>query len=105
MACLIKFHDTKALRVVDVVTKYGRPTILCCLCSGFQALTQTCTIENIVAEHHRARLITNKLLAKRERLRKAIRRWLHLIRQVDAVMTAVTEQTFEIWQIRRCRDD
>ena len=105
MPIIIKLHDTETLRIVDVITEHGCLTILCCLNSLFQMVAQTGTVEDVVAEHHCARLITDELLTERKCLRQTIWRWLHLVRQIDTVAAAISEQTLEIRQISRCRDD
>ena len=95
VTCLVKFHDTETLRVINIITEYSRLTVLCRLCRSLQALTQARTIEDVVTEHHRTRLIANKFLAKRKRLRKTVRRRLHLVRQIDTIAAAISEQTLE----------
>ena len=105
MAIRIEFYDAEAFRVVDVVAEHGRLTVLRRVRRRFQALAQTRAVENVVAEHHCARLVPDELPAKRKRLRQTIRRRLHLVGEVHAVTAAVAEKPLEIRQVSRCRDN
>ena len=105
VAICIEFYDAEAFRVVDVVAEHSRLTVLRRVCRRFQAFAQACAVENIVAEHHRARLVSDELLTERERLRQTVRGRLHLVGEVHTVAAAVTEKPLEIWQVRRRRNN
>ena len=53
-------------------------------------------VEDVVAEHQRARLAGDELLADGERLRQAVRRGLLGVGEVHAVARAVPEQALEV---------
>ena len=66
---------------------------------------QPVSVEDVVAEHQRARLAVDEVLADGERLGQAVRRGLLGVGQVDAVARAVPEQALEVGEVRRRGDD
>jgi len=105
LAALVELHDAEALGVVDVVAEDAGLAALRILRGLLQARAKAAAVEDVVAEHHRAAVIADELLAQQERLRQTVRRGLHLIAQVQAVLAAVAEQALEVWQIHRGGDD
>ena len=70
-----------------------------------QCPAQTVAVEDVVAEHQRARLTIDELLAEDECLGQTIRGRLHLVREAHAILGAVSQQTLEVRQILRRGDD
>lgn len=101
----IELHDPEALGVVHVVAKDRGPPRLGVLYGARQVARQAVAVEDVVAEHERARLAGDELLADGERLREAVRRGLLGVGQVHAVARAVPEQALEVGQVRRRGDD
>ena len=101
----IELHDAEALGVVHVVAEDRGPTGLCVLHGARQVTRQTVAVEDVVAEHERARLAGDELLADGECLRQAVRARLLGVGQVHAVARAVPEQALEVGEVRRRGDD
>lgn len=101
----IELHDAEALGVVHVVAEDRGATGLCVLDGARQVARQPVAVEDVVAEHQRARLAGDELLADGECLRQAVRRGLLGVGQVDAVARAVPEQALEVGQVGRRGDD
>lgn len=101
----IELHDPEALGVVHVVAEDRGPPRLGVLYGARQVARQAVAVEDVVAEHERARLAGDELLADGERLREAVRRGLLGVGQVHAVARAVPEQALEVGQVRRRGDD
>ena len=68
MACGVEFHDTIALRIRDLVGEDD--AALRILAVGELAAE---AVEDIIAEHQRDAVVSNKLLANQKGLRKALR--------------------------------
>ena len=101
----IELHDAEALGVVHVVAEDRGPTRLGVLDGASQVAGQAVAVEDVVAEHQRARLAGDEVLADGEGLRKAVRRGLLGVGEVDAVAGAVPEQALEVGQVGRGGDD
>ena len=100
---LIEFDHAVSLRIVDVVaehcgTMFHRGGLA-------QCPAQTVAVEDVVAEHQRARLAGDELLADGEGLGQAVGARLLGVGEVDAVARAVTEQALEVGQVGRRGDD
>ena len=104
-ALAVELHDAEALGVVHVVAEDRCPTGLCVLDGSRQVARQAVAVEDVVAEHQRARLAVDEVLADGERLRQAVRRGLLGIGQVHAVARAVAEQALEVGEVGRGGDD
>ena len=73
LSILIKLYNTKTLRIIYIITKYGSSfSALCILHSRFQALLQTMSSKNIIAQYHCHRIITNEIRTNDKRLRQSI---------------------------------
>ena len=99
----IEFHDAIPLGVVHVIPEH-RGALL----NGgrlAQLASQTIAIEDVVAEHKRARVAVDELLTKQKGLRQAVGAGLHLVAQRDAVLRTVAEQTLEVRQVLWRGDD
>ena len=70
-----------------------------------QVARQAVAVEDVVAQHQRARLAGDELLADGEGLRQAVRTRLLCVGEVDAVARAVPEQALEVGQVGRRGDD
>ena len=70
-----------------------------------QVAGQAVSVEDVVAQHERARLTVNELLADGEGLRQAVGARLLGIGEVHAVARAVPEQALEVGEVRRRGDD
>lgn len=101
----IELHDAEALGVVDVVAEDRGPPRLGVLHGARQVARQAVAVEDVVAEHERARLAGDEVLADGERLRQAVRRGLLGIVEVHAVARAVPEQALEVGEVGRRGDD
>ena len=97
----VELHDPEALGVVHVVAEDSGPARFGVLDGARQVARQAVAVEDVVAEHQRARLAVDELLADGERLREAVRRGLLRVGEVHAVARAVPEQALEVGQVRR----
>ena len=104
-ALAVELHDAEALGVVHVVAEDRGPARLGVLDGARQVARQAVAVEDVVAEHQRARLAGDELLADGERLRQAIGARLLGVGQVHAVARAVPEEALEVGQVRRRGDD
>ena len=104
-ALRIELHDAEALGVVDVVAEDRGPTGLCVLHGARQVAAEAVAVEDVVAEHQRARLAGDEVLADSEGLRQAVGARLLGVGEVHAVARAVPEQALEVGQVRRRGDD
>lgn len=104
-ALRIEFHDAEALGVVHVVAEDRGAARLGVLDGARQVARQAVSVEDVVAEHQRARLAVNEVLADGEGLRQAVRARLLGVGQVHAVARAVPEQALEVGQVGRRGDD
>lgn len=101
----VELHDTEALGVVHVVAEDRGAARLGVLDGARQVAGQPVSVEDVVAEHQRARLAGDELLADGEGLGQAVGARLLGVGQVDAVARAVPEQALEVGQVGRCGDD
>lgn len=101
----VKLHDAEALGVVHVVAEDRGAARLGVLDGARQVARQAVAVEDVVAEHQRARLAGDELLADGERLREAVGARLLGVGEVHAVARAVPEQALEVGQIGRRGDD
>lgn len=101
----VELHDAEALGVVHVVAEDRGPTGLCVLHGARQVARQAVAVEDVVAEHQRARLAGDELLADGEGLRQAVGARLLGVGEVHAVARAVPEQALEVGEVRRRGDD
>ena len=101
----VELHDAEALGVVHVVAEDRGAARLGVLDGARQVAAEAVAVEDVVAEHERARLAGDELLADGEGLRQAVRTRLLGVGQVDAVARAVPEQALEVGQVGRRGDD
>ena len=101
----IELHDAEALGVVHVVAEDSGPARLGVLDGARQVARQAVAVEDVVAEHERARLAGDELLADGEGLRQAVGARLLGVGEVHAVARAVPEQALEVGQVGRGGDD
>ena len=73
----VKFYDTEALRIIDIVAEYSRALFLGR--GSTQAFHKSLTLENIITQNHRYGIIPNKLLAYDKSLCQSIRARLYSI--------------------------
>ena len=104
-ALRIELHDAEALGVVHVVAEDRGAARLGVLDGLLQVAAEAVAVEDVVAEHQRARLAGDELLADGEGLGQAVRARLLGVGQVDAVARAVPEQALEVGQVGRRGDD
>ena len=104
-ALAIELHDAEALGVIDVVAEDRGAARLGVLHGARQVARQAVAVEDVVAEHQRARLAGDELLADGEGLRQTVRRGLLCVGQVHAVARAVPEQALEVGEVGRRGDD
>ena len=101
----VELHDAEALGVVHVVAEDRGAARLGVLHGARQVARKAVAVEDVVAEHQRARLAVNELLADGECLRQAVRRGLLGVGEVHAVARAVPEQALEVGEVGRRGDD
>ena len=101
----IELHDAEALGVVHVVAEDRGAARLGVLDGARQVARKAVAVEDVVAEHQRARLAGDELLADGECLCEAVRAGLLGVGEVHAVARAVAEQALEVGEVRRRGDD
>ena len=101
----VELHDAEALGVVHVVAEDRGPARLGVLDGARQVARQAVAVEDVVAQHERAGLAADELLADGECLRQAVRRGLLGVGEVHAEARAVPEQALEVGQVGRRGDD
>ena len=101
----VELHDAEALGVVHVVAEDRGAARLGVLDGARQGARQAVAVEDVVAQHQRARLPVDELLADGEGLGQAVRARLHGVGEAHAVARAVPEQALEVGQVGRRRDD
>ena len=101
----VELHDAEALGVVHVVAEDRGAARLGVLDGARQVAAEAVAVEDVVAEHQRARLAGDELLADGERLRQAVGARLLGVGEVHAVARAVPEQALEVGQVGRRGDD
>ena len=101
----VELHDAEALGVVHVVAEDRGAARLGVLDGARQVARQAVAVEDVVAEHQRARLAGNELLADGEGLGQAVGARLLGVGQVHAVARAVPEQALEVGEVGRRGDD
>ena len=101
----IELHDAEALGVVDVVAEHSGPPRLGVLDGARQVAGQAVAVEDVVAQHQRAGLAGDEVLADGECLRQAVRRGLLGVGEAHAVARAVPEQALEVGEVGRRGDD
>ena len=104
-ALRIELHDAEALGVVHVVAEDRGAARLGVLHGARQVARQAVAVEDVVAEHERARLAGDEVLADGEGLGQAVGARLLGVGQVHAVARAVPEQALEVGQVGRRGDD
>ena len=101
----VELHDAEALGVVHVVAEDRGAARLGVLDGARQVARKAVAVEDVVAEHQRARLAGDELLADGECLCEAVRAGLLGVGEVHAVARAVAEQALEVGEVRRRGDD
>ncbi len=101
----VELHDAEALGVVHVVAEDRGAARLGVLDGARQVARQAVAVEDVVAQHERAGLAADELLADGEGLRQAVRRGLLGVGEVHAVARAVPEQALEVGEVGRRGDD
>lgn len=101
----VELHDAEALGVVHVVAEDRGAARLGVLDGARQVARQAVAVEDVVAEHQRARLAVDEVLSDGEGLGQAVRRGLLGVGEVHAVARAVPEQALEVGQVGRRGDD
>lgn|GEM_PF-2349620 len=101
----VELHDAEALGVVHVVAEDRGAARLGVLDGARQVAGQAVAVEDVVAQHQRARLAGDELLADGEGLRQAVRRGLLGVGEVHSVARAVPEQALEVGEVGGRGDD
>ena len=104
-ALAVELHDAEALGVVHVVAEDRGAARLGVLHGARQVARKAVAVEDVVAQHERARLTGDEILADREGLRQAVGAGLLGVGEVHAVARAVPEQALEVGEVRRRGDD
>ena len=101
----IELDDAEALGVVHVVAEDRGAPRLGVLDGARQVARQAVAVEDVVAQHERAGLAGDEVLADGECLGQAVRARLLGVGEAHAVAGAVPEQALEVGQVGRRRDD
>ena len=101
----VELHDAEALGVVHVVAEDRGAARLRVLDGLLQVARKAVAVEDVVAEHERARLAGDEVLADGEGLGQAVGARLLGVGEVHAVARAVPEQALEVGQVGRRGDD
>lgn len=101
----IELHDAEALGVVHMVAEDSGAARLGVLDGARQVAGQAIAVEDVVAEHQRARLAGDEVLADGEGLGQAVRARLLGVGEVHAVARAVPEQALKVGEVGRRGDD
>ena len=101
----VELHDAEALGVVHVGAEDRGAARLGVLDGARQVARKAVAVEDVVAQHERARLAGDELLADGEGLRQAVRAGLLGVGEVHAVTRAVPEQALEVGEVGRRGDD
>ena len=104
-ALAVELHDAEALGVVHVVAEDRGAARLGVLHGARQVARKAVAVEDVVAQHERARLAGDELLADGEGLGEAVGARLLGVGQVHAVARAVPEQALEVGEVGRGGDD
>ena len=104
-ALAVELHDAEALGVVHVVAEDRGAARLGVLHGARQVARQAVAVEDVVAEHERARLAGDEVLADGEGLCQAVGARLLGVGEVHAVARAIPEQALEVRQVGRRGDD
>ncbi|MNS79677.1 hypothetical protein D3C72_1133370 [compost metagenome] len=88
---------------MHVVGKYGSAALFGC--GGFQLFLQVVAVEDVVAQHQRTGIWTNELFTQNKGLCQPVRTWLHLVLQIQAPLTAITQQLLKTGGILRGAND
>ena len=103
---LVELHHAEALRVVHAVAEdRGAAARLSVGGGPPQVAGEPVAVEDVVAEHERARLARAELAADDEGLGQPVRRGLLGVGEADAEVRAVPEQALEVGQVGRGGDD
>lgn len=104
-ALAIELHDAEALGVVHVVAEDRGAARLGVLDGARQVAAEAVAVEDVVAQHERARLAVDEVLADGECLGQTVGARLLGVGQVHAVARTVPEQALEVGEVRRRGDD
>ena len=103
---LVELDHAITLRIVHVIAEHARTFTGLGLRHGLaQGRAQAVAVEDVVAQHQRARFARDELLAQEERLCQPVRAGLHLVGKAHAVMRAVTQEPLEVRQVLRRADN
>lgn len=106
LAVVVKFHDTKTLRIVHIIAKYsGAFSFFRILYRRFQTLFQAVAGKDVVPQHHGYTVISDELLANDEGLGQSVGTWLHCIRKIYTKLMTVSQKFLEPGRILRGRND
>lgn len=99
----IELHDPIALGIVYVVSEYAGT--LLAVHGVAQKILEIVAVINVVTQHERGRSLAEELLADQERLRQAIRGWLHRIGEIESPLASIPQQLRETRGVLRGGDD
>ena len=103
LTVLVKLHNTKTLWIVHIVAKHRCAlAVFCILDCCLQALLQTMTRKDVVAQHHSHRIVTDKVGTNDKCLCQSIRRGLYCIGQIHTKLVSITQQVLETRSILWC---
>ena len=99
LSVFVKFHDAEALGVVHIIAEYRSASVFGVFHRRAQQLGKAVAVKNVVAQHHGAWLVPDECIPQNERLRQAVRRGLHLVRQLHAELASVVQQRFKTGRV------
>ena len=98
----VELHDAEPLGILHVVAEHGRaPPVLP---RPLQVAPQPVAVEDVVAQHERARVAVDEVLADGERLRQPVRRGPLRVVQLQPELRAILQQVPEVRQVLRRQD-
>ena len=104
-APLVELDHAEALGVVDVIAEDRGAPLPRVRDGAAQVTAESVAVEDVVAEHERARVARDEPLSDDEGLGEAVGRGLDGVGERDAEVRAVLEERLELGQVGRRRDD
>ncbi|MPN05882.1 hypothetical protein SDC9_153136 [bioreactor metagenome] len=85
----IELHNSKAFRILDMVSEYSSALLFCC--GTLQHVCQTAAMVNIVSKNQADRIVTDEFFTDKECLSQPVRAFLHLVFDMDAQICTIAE--------------
>src|SRR6202012_749047 len=89
-ALRIELHHAVAMRILDGIGEHGRTALE--LRRVLKLAGESLAVKNVVAEHKRAGLSRDEILADKKRLREAVRAGLHGVADIQPPAVPVAQE-------------